>query len=53
VIETGAFEGPSDRGSFRLQRGAQTARVLVTGTTAATVLEFRERLPFSSFDYGV
>jgi len=53
AIETGTFEGPSDRGSFRMQRGAQTARILVTGTSAATVVEFRERLPFSSFDYGV
>jgi hypothetical protein len=53
LIETGAFEGPSDRGAFRLQRGAQTARLLVTGPTGATVVEFRERLPFSSFDYGV
>jgi len=53
AIETGTFEGPSDRGAFRLQRGTQTARLLVTGATAATVMEFRERLPFSSFDYGV
>jgi hypothetical protein len=53
VIETGAFEGASDRGGFRFTRGTQIVRLLITGTTAATALEFRERLAFSSFDYGV